>query len=103
MNGQTGLWLRIATGPLVWFISLEADFALAPLAPGIKTVLILISVVCLIITAAGAYSGWVQWRDWKTGEQAAQPGQRVLAFGGAMLCALSFLVILAQAVPSFAS
>ncbi|HLG97404.1 MAG TPA: hypothetical protein VKX49_13915 [Bryobacteraceae bacterium] len=101
MSLDAALWLRVLAGPLIWFVSLEANFALAPLAPDARFVLIVISVVSLAIAAGVGYFGWRQWRRWKHDQPVeATPGRRALSLGGALINAFSFIVILAQTLPS---
>ncbi|HEY3740551.1 MAG TPA: hypothetical protein VGL53_11940 [Bryobacteraceae bacterium] len=83
----TGLVLA----PLAWFASLEANFALAPLActgHG-KGSLLLVSVIALVLAAIAGLMAWTQ-RDY----------QRRLALSGAMISALFVIVIAAQAIPN---
>lgn len=101
MNLDSALWLRVLAGPLIWFASLEANFALAPLVPGMRATLIAVSIVSLAVAAAVGFFGWRQWRRWKdTNPAEATPGRRALSLGGALLNGFSFIVILAQALPS---
>jgi hypothetical protein len=100
------LWAGILVSPIVWFLNLEANFALAPLAcsGGGKPALYFVSVISLIVVAAAAGLSWVQWRSLEqepAGQRARPlPPRRAMALGGAALSSLFFLVILAQAIPS---
>ena len=90
------LWVTALTGPLVWFVSLEANFAVAPLAPTPqgKLALYLISLAALLVTAA---AGWISWRGWR---QVDRITTKALAISGVALSVLFFFVILAQAIPN---
>lgn len=99
------LWTGILAGPVVWLISFELNFLLAPWACVFedKLPLYIISIVALIISAA---SGSLAWREWKAlginpGDEDATgiPRARVMAVSGVLLSAMFFLVILAQAIP----
>jgi hypothetical protein len=87
--------LALGTGlilaPIVWFASLEANFALAPLACGRhgKRVLLFVSIAALALAAAGGLLAWTQRRF-----------HRRLAVSGAVISALFTIVILAQAIPN---
>jgi uncharacterized iron-regulated membrane protein len=83
----TGLFLA----PLVWFVSLEANFALAPLACSGhgKSPLLLVSAVALSLALVSGFLAWTQ-RDF----------HRRLAVSGAVISALFSIVIIAQAIPN---
>ena len=104
MKRDVILWLAIVTGPLVWFTSMEANFALShwACAYGWKPVLYVISLVALAITAGSGMAAWREWkqvgRDWAGEAGGAIPRSRALASGGVAISAMSFLVILAQSV-----
>jgi hypothetical protein len=107
MKVDAMLWAGILISPIVWFLNLEANFALAPLAcsGGGKPVLYFVSVISLIVVAGFAGLSWVQWRSLEQ-ESAGQPAQslprrRAMALGGAALSSLFLIVILAQAIPNF--
>jgi hypothetical protein len=104
MKRDAVLWLAIFTGPIVWFVSFNANFALVPwaCALGWKPALYAISCASLLITAAAGWAAWSQWqqlgRD-EPGETAGViPRSRVLASGGVLLSAVFFLVIAAQSI-----
>lgn len=93
------LWLYVLIGPAVWFASMEANFALAPLAPADQVVLLVISLVALVIMAGSTYLAWTAWRRATKGQ--AIGSRQALSAGGFWLSGLFFLVILAQAIPNF--
>ena len=101
------LWVAILTGPLAWFLNLEANFALAPLActgRG-KMFLHLVAAITFIMALTAACTSYVQL-NLRTrradGETAAAPATyRTLAMAGLVLNAFSLLVIVAQAIPNF--
>ena len=102
MNRDLSLWLTILTGPVIWFISLEAGFAVTPVACERQAgfVLEVIVAAALAITAA---SGLVAWREWRlltarADEPAAGTRSRALAVGGMVLSALFFVAISAQGI-----
>lgn len=99
------LLLSILLGPIVWFWTMETNFALAPqiCTGSSKFVAYLVSAIGLVITGAGAVMASTLWRrlghefpgDW--GGPVAR--SRFMAISGAALEAASFLVILAQMIP----
>jgi hypothetical protein len=88
---QAALGSGLFLAPLAWFASLEANFALAPLACTDygKSALLVVSVGALALAAAGGASAWTQ-RNF----------HRRLAIAGAALSAFCALVIIAQAIPN---
>ena len=93
------LWLVLLAGPTIWFINLEASFAVAGWVCQWQSrlVLALLSVASLLIVAA---SGLLAWRQWRDVDGAVGSHPRALATGGAVLSALSFIVIVAQTIPT---
>jgi Na+-transporting NADH:ubiquinone oxidoreductase subunit NqrB len=83
----TGLLLA----PIAWFASLEANFALAPLACAGhgKGPLLLVSAAALGLAIAGGLLAWTQ-RNY----------HRRLAISGFIMSALFTIVIAAQAIPN---
>jgi hypothetical protein len=90
------LWLWIFVSPLVWFLNLTANYAVAAhvCASGGKAVLYTVTVVSLASTAIAAGVCGRQW-------QLIEPSRkRAMALGGVALGGLCFVVILAQAIPN---
>jgi amino acid transporter len=88
---QAVLGVGLFLAPIAWFASLEANFALAPLActgRG-KSALLLVSACALILAMTGGLLGWTQ-----------RSFHRRLAFAGAAMSLLFALVIVAQAIPN---
>ncbi len=105
--GSGRLFFGLLAGPLVWAAQLQASYSLGTMNCGDRSriVLHLVSLVSLIVVAAAA---WTAWRAWRVlGEQWPQdtggpPGRaRFMAATGTLTSAGFFLVILAQAIPSF--
>jgi hypothetical protein len=88
---QAVLGTGLVLAPMAWFASLEANFALAPLAcAGHGTsMLLLVSAAALALAVAGGLLAWTQ-----------RNLHRPLATFGAVASALFSIVILAQAVPN---
>jgi hypothetical protein len=88
---QAVLGAGFLLAPIAWFASMEANFALAPLACGghQKSVLLLISVTALGLAAGGSFLAWTQ-----------RTSRRRLAFFGVASSALFALVIAAQTIPN---
>jgi predicted permease len=83
----TGLFLA----PIAWFASLEANFALAPLACAGhgKSMLLLVSAAALGLSVASGLLAWTQRKFY-----------RRLAVSGTVISTLFSLVIIAQAIPN---
>ena len=105
MSRDFALWTGLLAGPIVWLISFEANFALAPWACVFqaKLALYVVSIVALLLAAASGFLAWRQWsalgRELPGDGGGGLPRLRVMALGGVLLSAMFFLVILAQAIP----
>ena len=91
---RPALWSILLAGPLIWFLSFGANFALAPWACTLhwKPALYVVSVIALILTTLCA---------WRANSERLHPGAestQALALGAAALNAIFFLVILAQTI-----
>jgi hypothetical protein len=88
---QTVLGTGLVLAPIVWFASLEANFALAPLACAGhgKSLLLLVSAVAFSLALIGGLLSWTQ-----------RAFHRRLAASGAVISALFSIVIIAQAIPN---
>lgn len=88
---QAVLGAGLVLAPLAWFASLEANFALAPLACGGhgKGILLLISAAALGLALVSGVLAWTQ-----------RIFHRRLALAGAGISVLCSIVILAQAIPN---
>ena len=105
MARDFALWTGLLAGPIIWLVSFEANFALAPVACDTqgKVALYTVSILALVLSAG---SGLLAWREWgELGKQSPGDGEgtlprtRIMAIGGVLLSVLFFLVILAQAIP----
>lgn len=105
MSRDAALWTGVLAGPIVWLLSFEANFALAPWACTFdaKLALYIISVIALLLAAASGLLAWRQWKElgqeWPGEGGGALPRSRIMAIGGVLLSAMFFLVILAQSIP----
>lgn len=88
---QAALGTGLLLAPLVWFASLEANFALAPLACAGRgnSVLLLISAAALALAIVSGLLAWSQ-----------RTFHKRLAVSGAVISALFSIVIVAQAIPN---
>ena len=98
MKQDSILWLYLLAGPIAWFVSMEANFALAPLAPFDLLVLYLVSGLAILVSAGAAYSAWGAWRGSASEQMSANKALSACAF---WLNAMFVLVILAQVIPNF--
>ena len=96
------LWLCVLAGPVAWFLSMEANFALAPLAPKAMLAFYLVSLAALLITAAAGYLAWARWRQMSRSKAdvVATSGRRALAVSAFVLSAMFAVVIVAQSIPN---
>lgn len=92
--------LMALSSPIVWFASHTAQFALAPLTCAWRSnaILWLASAIALMLDAG---SGLFAWSQCKPEPQNAAVMPRWLALSGVLLSAAFFLVIVAQAIPTF--
>ena len=88
---QAALGTGLVLAPMAWFASLEANFALAPLACAGhgKGILLLVSAAAFGLAVASGLLAWTQ--------RSLQPR---LGLAGAVISALFSIVIIAQAIPN---
>ena len=107
MKRDALLWTPILVSPSVWFLTLVANFALAPLPCGGPGALArrTVSMVALLITALVGMLAIQLWRRNDTqdvpAQEAAAERVRAMARAGVIMSASFFLVIVAQALPDF--
>ena len=105
MNRDVALWTGIFAGPVVWLLSFEANFALAPWACEFqnKLALFIVTLLGLILVASAGLLAWREWsqlgRELPGDHEGAISRTRVMAIGGVLMSIMFFLVILAQAIP----
>lgn len=89
------LWMGLLTGPIIWFCSLEAKFALAPWVCSLhwKPAVYLVSLAAFVTTAGAGFIAWRQWLE-ADGER-----PRKMACAGVLLSAGFIVVLLAQSIP----
>ena len=98
------LWLALLAGPVLWFASFGANFALAPWACSLrwKPALYVVSLAALVFTGASGMVAWIHWqrigREYPGEGSGVVASSRALASGGVLLNGMFFLVILAQAI-----
>ncbi len=101
-SSSVALWSGIMAGPVAVAVNLQLRYALVAWAckSGFRWALTALSVPLLILCAAGFLFAW---RGRRVGEgEMAQPMRvRFMALGGMLLCAISFLTIIAMAIPDF--
>ncbi|MDQ6679315.1 MAG: hypothetical protein M3Z09_18690 [Acidobacteriota bacterium] len=97
MKRTPALWTGLLAGPVVWLLSLEANFALAPWVCAFhwKAAAYVVSLAAFAITAAAGLIAWRQWR------QVEGQRPRAMALGGVMLSAGFLVALLAQSIPQF--
>jgi hypothetical protein len=100
-------WAALFSGPLAWFASQQASYALVPWAchNGTLIAIHLVNVAALLVVAVGGAMAWRAWR--RTGrevsDELAPPLDRArfVALIGLSLCCLFACVIVAQAIGTF--
>jgi hypothetical protein len=104
MRQSAVLWLVLLAAPLVWFVSFQANFALAPWACTLrwKPALYGVSLAALALVAACGLTAWGRWRrlgrEFPGEAGGTVPASRTLASGAVLLNAAFFVVILAQTI-----
>jgi hypothetical protein len=107
LRGRLMQWTGLLAGPLAWGLHMQANLSLVPWVckHGGEIYIHLVTILALVITAAGAYAAWRIWQE--GGEEKANGGGDILSrarFMGAlglMTSAMFFLVIIAQEIPGF--
>jgi hypothetical protein len=97
------LWTGCLAGPVAWFLQLEATYALASRACAGKSRfgLHLLSLLCLLLVAAGSWAAWRGWsaggREWPSGSDEGMISRaRFMGVLGLMACLLCTVIICAQ-------
>jgi hypothetical protein len=106
MKPEAMLWAGILISPFAWFLNLEANFAMAPLACSGrgKLFLYLISAVSQTLAVFAGSISFIQWRLPERNAAGeiipARARRRAMALAGLGLSGLCILVIAAQAIPN---
>lgn len=104
MKRNAILWALLLAGPVIWFVSFGANFALVPWACTLhwKPALYAVSAVALAFTAGAAFMAWSQWRqlgrDYPGEASGPSASSRSIASGAVLLNGMFILVIVAQAI-----
>jgi hypothetical protein len=99
------LWTVLLAPPIMWLLSFEAVFALAPWACTFQTKLALyvVSLFVLLVEVASGVLAWWQWRksgrEWATHAEGPLYRGRFMAIGGLALSAGFATVVVAQSIP----
>lgn len=105
MTRDLALWTGVLAGPIVWLMSFEANFALAPWACifQAKLALYIVSAIAFALAVASGLLAWSQWnevgREWPDAGGSVISRARIMAAGGVLLSAMFAIVIVAQAIP----
>jgi hypothetical protein len=96
------LWAIALGAPAIWLASLEAGFALAPLActKQSNAILLLVSVLSLALVAGCGLIAWNDWQRARVRADSSPSSAPVRAMSGIILSAGFFLVIAAQTIPN---
>jgi hypothetical protein len=105
MRRDVQLWTAVLTPPTAWFLSLLANFALAPWACARfgKTPIFAVAAAALALSAAAGFAAWRMWRQRGIDPPGESGGtiahERSLAMAGVLLSGMFVVVIVAQTVP----
>ena len=102
------LWIGLLGTAVIWFVQLECNYALVPWACSNGTSWALYATTILFLVC-GAIPGWVAWKCWIASEEGKRTDRessgggrrRFMALTGILMSGLFFLLILAQAIPTF--
>jgi hypothetical protein len=105
-KGNLMLWIGLLLGPSAWFLQLEMNYALVPwvCASGHKSVLIIVSVLCLLLTVAAGLLSLTSLKiisSSKTPTVGSIARALFMARLGILMSSLFALVIIAQSIPNF--
>lgn len=101
-RGIALLWFAVLAGPLAWMAGLNADYALVRVAcaEGTLVPLHVVTLATLLLTAAGGWVGWREWRragaEWPGEGDGTIPRSRFLAAIALLGSPFFALIILAQ-------
>ncbi len=100
------LFAGVFLPPIAFLFHLQINFILVPFscAAGNEIAMHIVSIVCLIVAAAGGLIAWLCWREagevWPGEGEGAIPRSRLMAAAGMAFSALFFLIILGQMIAS---
>jgi hypothetical protein len=101
-------WTGLLAAPAAWALQMQVGYTLVPwvCAHDAQAVsLHVITVVALLLSAAGAFISWRSWRkagqEWPRDEGGAVGRSRFMGVLGLLTSAIFFLLILMQGVASF--
>lgn len=100
-------WAALFSGPIAWFASQQASYALVPWACHNDTLIAihLVNLAALLLVAVGGAIAWRAWRGTgrEISDELAPPlgCARFVALIGLSLCCLFACVIVAQAMGAF--
>lgn len=101
-------WMGVLAGPVAWGLHMQTNLSLVPWAckNGGLLMLHVVTVLALVVTAFGAFAAWRGWQEGAAEEVETDGGSRIsrarfMGALGLLVSAMFFLVIIAQAIPSF--
>lgn len=101
-RGAALLWAAVLAGPLAWLLAFNLQYALVRVActGGTTLPLHVVALVALVLTAAGVWMAWTEWRRIGGGPDpegaGTAPRARFMCVLGMLAGALFGLAILAQ-------
>jgi hypothetical protein len=99
-------WTGVLAGPVVWAVHMQTNLSLVPWVckNGGLMLLHVVTILALLITAVGAFAAWRALQEGREEDEAGGgviSRSRFMGALGLLMSAMFFLVIIAQAVPSF--
>ena len=107
MNRNVALWVGFLGGPMIWLMSFEARFALAPWACTFqnKWALHAVAFAALILCLACAFISFREWRSVgaqePTPDAGPVPRSNFLAILGIVTSCGTAMIVIAQSIPEF--
>ena len=99
-------WTGVLAGPVVWGLHMQTNLSLVPWVCKNGGIILLhvVTILALLITAIGAFAAWRALREGR--EEDAAGGDVIsrshfMGALGLLMSSMFFLVIIAQAVPTF--
>jgi hypothetical protein len=101
-------WMGVLAGPVAWGVHMQTNYSLVSWVcrNGGEIFLHVVTILALVITALGAFAAWRGWQDGAAEEAETDGGGRLsrarfMGALGLLVSAMFFLLIIAQAIPSF--
>ena len=107
MNRNVALWVGFLGGPIIWLMSFEARFALAPWACTFQNKWALhgVAIAAVILCLASALVSFREWRSISAHQPTPKTGpiasSNFLAILGIVTGCGTAMIVIAQSIPDF--